>query len=55
MRCRSSISWLSACCVRLLSAMSRAIFEAPMMPPAAERIGEMLRETSTRRPSLWRR
>jgi hypothetical protein len=25
MRCRSSVSWLSACCARLLSVMSRAV------------------------------
>ena len=47
MRCRSSISRMSAFCVRLLSVMSRAIFEAPTIQPAAERIGETLSETST--------
>ena len=47
MRRRSSISWLSAFCVRLLSVMSCAILETPTISPAAERIGEMLSETST--------
>ena len=55
MRRRSSISWLSAFCVRLLSVMSRAILEAPTISPEAERIGEMLSETSTLRPSLCMR
>ena len=55
MRRRSSISWLSACCVRLLSVMSRAVLEMPTILPEAERIGEMLSETSTVRPSLCTR
>ena len=52
MRRRSSISWLSACCVRLFSVMSRAALEMPTILPEAERIGEMLSETSTVLPSL---
>ena len=52
MRRRSSISWLSARCVRLLSVMSRAVLEMPTILPEAERIGEMLSETSTMLPSL---
>ena len=51
MRCRSSLSRVSAVCVRLLSVMSCAILETPMMSPAAECSGEMLTETSTLRPS----
>jgi hypothetical protein len=51
MRRRSSISWLSAPSVRLLSVISRAVLETPMMLPETERIGEMLSETSTVRPS----
>ena len=52
MRRRSSISWLSARCVRLVSVTSRADLEMPTIWPEAERIGEMLSETSTMLPSL---
>ena len=55
MRRRSSISWVSARCVCLLSVMSCAILEAPMILPEADRIGETPSETSTLCPSLWMR
>jgi len=41
MRRRSSISWLSAFCVLMVSVISRAILDAPTIQPAAERIGEI--------------
>ena len=44
---------LSSTCLR--SVMSRAIFEAPMIVPRALRIGEMVTDTSSNRPSLVRR
>jgi hypothetical protein len=40
------------CSARLRAVMSRAIFDAPMMRPAPSRTGEMVSETSTRRPSF---
>jgi hypothetical protein len=46
MRWRSSISWLSAVWIFLLSVMSRAIFEAPTISPEMERRGEIEIETS---------
>jgi hypothetical protein len=52
MRWRSSISWLSAAWVFLLSVMSRAILEAPMISPEIERSGEIEIETSSSFPSL---
>ena len=54
-RRRSSISWVSAFCVRLLSVMSCAALEMPTILPEAVRIGEMLSETSMLRPSLCTR
>ena len=38
--------------VALRSRMSRATFDAPMTRPDASRIGEIVNDTSTRRPSL---
>jgi hypothetical protein len=40
---------------RLLSPMSRAVLEAPMISPPADLIGETESETSTALPSLCRR
>ena len=52
MRRRSSVCCRSASWVRLVSVMSRATLEMPMVAPDGALIGEMLSETSTRLPSL---
>ncbi len=45
----------NASSVRLRSVMSRAILEAPISRPSLPRMGEMVSDTSTRRPDLARR
>ena len=42
----------SRSCARLLSEISRAIFEAPMISPLSFLIGDTVREISMRRPSF---
>ena len=55
MRRRSSICWRRTRWVRLLSVMSRAVSDAPMISPVGPLIGDTLSETSTLRPSLRKR
>ena len=54
-RTRLSSRWRSMASRRRRSVMSRAVFETPITVPLASRIGEMLSETGTSRPSLCRR
>ncbi len=55
MRRNSSVCCRSTCRVLLLSVMSRATFDMPMVAPEGALIGEMLSETSIGLPSLRRR
>ena len=55
MRRSSSVCCRSASRVLLLSVMSRATFDMPMVAPEGDLIGEMLSETSIGLPSLRKR
>ena len=55
MRCRSSISRLSAARVFLVSVRSRTVLDAPMIAPDGALIGDTLSETGTVVPSLRNR